>query len=172
MTRNLHALCIISLLLLTSGCTQAPPPADSHDADIQALKDNETQWNKDFAAKDAAKLLTHYTDDAVLMSPGSDPAVGKQAVRAVLTQMVGDSALSLKFEAARVEVAKSGDMAYTQGAYTLTLTDPVTKKPINDKGSYVTLYKKQPDGSWKAVSDIASSATPPSPPPPPKKQHS
>ena len=63
-------------------------------------------------------------------------------------------------------------MAYTQGAYTLTLTDPVTKKPINDKGSYVTLYKKQPDGSWKAVSDIASSATPPSPPPPPNKQHS
>jgi ketosteroid isomerase-like protein len=97
------------------------------------------------------------------------PLAGKEAIRSALKQMAADPALSLKFEATRVEVASAGDSAYTQGSYTLTVTDSATKKPVNDKGSYVTVYKKQADGSWKAVSDIASSSTPPMPPPAPKK---
>ena len=79
--------------------------------------------------------------------------------------MVSDPALSLKFHATKVEVAKSGDVAYTQGTYTLTLTDPQTKQVINDHGSYVTTYRKQPDGTWKAVADIATSEVPPPAPP-------
>jgi uncharacterized protein (TIGR02246 family) len=151
------------------GCTPASQPPDTHEADIQTIKDNEAQWNKDYQAKDVEKLVAHYSDDAVLVTPGSAPFSGKDAIRAALKEMVGDSALSLSFEAARVEVAKSGDLAYTQGSYTLTVTDPATKQPIHDKGSYATVYKKLADGTWKAVSDIASSATPPGPALPPKK---
>jgi ketosteroid isomerase-like protein len=56
----------------------------------------------------------------------------------------------------RVEVAKSGDLGYTQGTYTMTTTDPKTKKPVTDKGK----CKKQADGTWKAVADMSSSDTP------------
>jgi uncharacterized protein (TIGR02246 family) len=166
MKRSIQAAAITSLLgLAMVACNQAPPPtADTHDADVQAIKDNEAQWNKDFQAKDVDKLLAHYTDEAVLMSPGAGPSTGKDAIRSALQEMVGDNALVLSFTADRVEVAKSGDMAYTQGGYTMTITNPATKKPVNDKGSYVTVYKKQADGSWKAVSDIATSATPPAMP--------
>jgi ketosteroid isomerase-like protein len=79
--------------------------------------------------------------------------------------MVADPTVSLKFQPTKVEVAKSGDVAYTQGTYTLTLTDPQTKQLINDHGSYVTTYRKQPDGTWKAVVDIATSEVPPPTPP-------
>lgn len=82
--------------------------------------------------------------------------------------MLADPALSLKFHATRVEIAKSGDMAFTQGSYSMTMTDPASKKSMTDKGSYVTIYKKQADGSWKAVSDIATSENPPAPPAPKK----
>jgi ketosteroid isomerase-like protein len=63
-----------------------------------------------------------------------------------------------------VEVAKSGDLAYTQGTYQMTMTDPVSKHVIHDHGSYVTTYAKQPDGMWKAVADIATSEAPPAAP--------
>jgi hypothetical protein len=43
----------------------------------------------------------------------------------------------------------------------MTVTDPKTKKAITDKGTYVTGYRKQTDGSWKAVSDINTSELPP-----------
>jgi uncharacterized protein (TIGR02246 family) len=169
MTRKLFAFSTLALVALTTSCAQAPKSAETHDTDVQVIKDIEAQWNKEFDAKDVDKLAAHYADDAVLMSPGAPPTVGKVAIQTMLKQMVGDNALNLKFEAARIEVASGGDMAYTQGSYTMTMTDPSTKKPINDKGSYVTVYKKQADSSWKAVSDIASSATPPGPPPAPGK---
>jgi uncharacterized protein (TIGR02246 family) len=144
--------------LLLSGCS-----ADNRQAIVQALKDNEAQWNNDFAAKNADKLAAHYADNAVLMSPGMPAANGKAGIRKVFMEMVGDPALSLQFHASRVEVAQSGDMAFTQGSYQMTMTDPASKKVIHDRGSYVTTYGKQADGSWKAVADIATSEVPPAP---------
>ena len=150
------------LALIATACNQT---ANTHDADVQALKDVETQWNQDYVAKDPDKLVGHYADDAVLIAPGGPATIGKDAIRSALKQMVSDPTMTLKFQASKVDAASSGDMGYTQGSYTLTLTDPVSKQLINDHGSYVTVYRKQADGTWKAVSDIASSAVPPPPPP-------
>lgn len=157
-------LCGVALLsMLVAGCSQNAP--DTREADAKALKDLETQWNQDFASKDVDKLAAHYADNAVLMGPGMPASSGKDAIRAELKEMLSDPALSLKFEASKVEVAKSGDLAYTQGSYTMTMTVPGSKQTMNDHGSYVTAYSKQPDGTWKAVADIATSEVPPTPPP-------
>ncbi len=43
----------------------------------------------------------------------------------------------------------------------MTMTNPKTKKPVEDKGSYVTVYKKQADGNWKAIEDINTSEVAP-----------
>jgi len=71
--------------------------------------------------------------------------------------MLADPALTLKFQSSWVEVAKASDIAYTQGSYIMTMTDPHSKQVVNDHGSYVTTYSKQPDGSWNVVADIATS---------------
>ena len=162
--KRFATLCAISAMAFTiSACNQTP---DTHDADVKAIQDNEAQWNQDYAAKDNDKIVAHYADDAILIVPGTPSSSGREAIRNALKEMVSDPALSLKFHPSRVEVAKSGDVAYTQGTYTLTLTDPQTKQLINDHGSYVTTYRKQPDGTWKAVADIATSEVPPPAPPP------
>jgi uncharacterized protein (TIGR02246 family) len=160
-------LCATAAIALSmAACNPAPPPPpDTHDADVKAINEIEAQWNKDWAAKDADKIAANYADDAVLMTPGGDPLSGKDAIHNGLKQMVADSALSLSFQASKVDVAKSGDLGYTQGAYKMTMTDPATHKVINDHGTYVTTYHKQADGSWKAVADIATSSVPPMPPP-------
>lgn len=165
MVRLLTAFCAGGVLALMVGCTPAPPPPpDTHDADVQALKDNEAQWVQDYRAKDVDRLLAHYAADATLIAPGTPPGVGTDAIRGMLKEMVGDANFALTFQASRVEVSKAGDYGYTQGAYTITITDTKSKKPMQDSGSYVTVYKKQADGSWKAVSDIASSGPPAAPP--------
>lgn len=151
--------CAAAAALSLAGCGQSG--ADTREADMSALKANEAQWNQDWTAKDVDKMVAHYADDAVLMSPGMPSSAGKENIRKLLAGMASDPALSLKFEPSHVEVAKSGDIGFTQGAYTLTMTDPSSKKVINDHGSYVTTYRKQSDGSWKAVSDIATSEVPP-----------
>ena len=141
--------------------------SDTHDADVKAIKDGETQWNQDYASKNVDKIVSHYATDAVLMPPGMPTATGKDGIRTMLTPIMSDPALSLHFEATNIDIAKSGDLAYTRGKYTMDMTDPQTKQVVHDHGSYVTTYRKQPDNTWKAVDDIASSETPSIPIPPP-----
>ena len=170
MKRHFAAVGLFACALFSGACSQAPATApDTRDADAKAIRDTEDAWNKDYEGKDAAKVVAHYADDATLAAPGMPPAHGKDAVAKTIGEMVQDPALALKFQASRVEVAKGGDIAYSEGAYTLTMTHPETKKPFTDKGSYVTIYKKQADGSWKAVSDIATSEAMPAPPAAEKK---
>jgi len=148
----------ISLLVpLTAACSRAVRTLDS----AQAIRDIEANWNQDYLARDIDGLIDHYAEDAVLMAPGSPPSVGKKAIRKVLDGMVADPALSLKFSAARIDVAASGDLGYAQGSYLMTATDPRTKRVIHDYGSYVTTYRREADGRWKAVSEIATSEAAP-----------
>jgi len=142
-------------------CVQA---ADTRKADADSLRQIEKQWNQDFVMKNVDTLLAHYATDAVLMAPGIAASSGTAAIRKILAEMVADPAFSLKFQSARVEVAKSGDLAYTQGSYQMTMTDPHSRQVIHDRGTYVTTYRKQADGSWKAVADIATSEMSPGAP--------
>jgi ketosteroid isomerase-like protein len=70
---------------------------------------------------------------------------------------------SLTFASDKVDVAKSGDFGYSQGSFTQTWTGPKTKKVLTVKGKYVRVYKKQADGSWKVVAEIANEDAPPAP---------
>ena len=40
--------------------------------------------------------------------------------------------------------------------FTETFSDPTTKGPVSHQGSFVTVYKKQADGSWKVVEDFTA----------------
>lgn len=51
-------------------------------------------------------------------------------------------------------------MAYSQGTYTMTETNPRTRKPMTVEGTYLTVYTKQTDGSWKAVAYAFNSVSP------------
>src|SRR6185369_2829803 len=95
-----------------------------------------------------------------------------EAIKAVATEMLGTPGLDMSFVATSIVVAKSGDVAYSYGTYKLAATGP-DGKPVQDKGKYVTTWKKQADGSWKATADIINSdlpMTPASPPAPEKKK--
>ncbi|MGH9863540.1 MAG: YybH family protein, partial [Candidatus Acidiferrales bacterium] len=56
------------------------------------------------------------------------------------------------FSSTKVEVARSGDIAYELGTFELTGND-AKGKPQTTKGKYVVVRKKQA-GSWKAAADI------------------
>ena len=57
------------------------------------------------------------------------------------------------------DVIATGDYAIETGSVTMTL-QPKTGKAMNDVGKYLTVWKKQPDGSYKIIRDIANSDLP------------
>lgn len=171
MTRSSIGIGVLGFLML-AGCEQAPPPAppDTREADAKAIRDDEVAWNKDWASKDVQRIASHYADDASVEIPDVPIMTGKEAINSGLKPFMEDKNLSIDFHSAQVEVAKSGDLAYARGTYTMTSTDPKTKKRVVENGKYVTIYKKQADGSWNAVQDINNADAPAAPPKPPGKK--
>lgn len=159
MTRICFQVCSAVMLAVLIACGPQPAP-DTRAADEQAIRDTEAQWSRDTAAnKDVERFLTYYTEDASVLAPNSPIATGKEAIRATLKPLFGSPGFSLSFQTAKVEVARSGDLAYTHGTYTMTLSD-AKGNPVNDRGKYVTVYKKQADGKWKSVADMFNSDLP------------
>ena len=157
MMTSTKAFSLVSFaVLMLAGCSQAPPPAPAIDlaAEETKIRDLETAWNKDWAAKDVDKIAAHYADDAMLMTPGGPAMKGIAVIHEGLKPFMADPNMALSFAAQHVEVAKSGDVAFTQGTYTMTMSAPKTKKPSTEKGTYVTVYKKMANGTWMAMEDI------------------
>jgi uncharacterized protein (TIGR02246 family) len=153
--------CAVGLIVLLGGCSETPaPPADTSAADQKTIKDGETAWAADWASKDLDKIVSHYAADASVLIPDSPIMQGTSAIRTGLRNMLADKNLALSFTTSTAEVSKGGDLGYTQGTYSMTTTNPKTRKPVTEKGKYVTVYKKQADGSWKAIEDINNADAP------------
>ncbi len=156
----------LALLLLASACSQQTP-ADTRAADESAIRDLDAQWSNAAAANDLERTVSYYADDASLLPPNAPIATGKQAIRAAWASMLGPD-VAVSWQVSKVEVARSGDLAYSIGAYQLTMKDP-QGKPVTDRGKLVEVWKKQADGKWKTVADIFNSDLP-QPAPPEKKK--
>lgn len=138
---------------LLAGCDTAPEKADTAAIEQQILA-KEEEWNRAFANRDPEALASFFADDAAMAQPGEQLVRGKESIRKATEAFVQDPNLTVTFRANRVEVARSGDLAYTRGQYMLTSTDPSTNQPESSRGYYLTVWKKQPDDSWKAVEDF------------------
>jgi uncharacterized protein (TIGR02246 family) len=162
MLRKTSLIVCLALAALTVGCANAPapPPPDTRAADVQAVKDIEAAWVKDAATKDADKWASYFAEDGSGLYPGAGILNGKAAIKAAMAPYFADPNFSLAFQSTRTMASKGGDMVYSQGTYTMTMTNPKTKKPMTDKGKFLTVYTKQADGSWKAVVDTFNSDSP------------
>ena len=127
-------------------------PARDSAADAAAVAGTERGILAAFQAKDSAKLAGFYAQDAVVAMPGRGQVEGRDAIRGILEGDLKDPAFKLDFTSDKVEA--SGDLAYSRGRYTIGYTNPQTKKTETGRGSYVTVFKRQADGSWKVVSDL------------------
>jgi ketosteroid isomerase-like protein len=142
-------LVILTLGLATAAaCLAADPKIE------EALRDLDEQWSKAAGTKDVDKTVSFYSDDAVVMPPNAPRATTKEAMRAIWKDLLTDASISWKTK--EVEVAQSGDIGYTSGTYEVTMTDP-TGTPVNDRGKYLEVWKKQADGTWKCVIDMWNS---------------
>jgi uncharacterized protein (TIGR02246 family) len=108
-----------------------------------------------FEAKDAAKVNSYYAPDAVIATmPGRPAAKDERAVSKAIRDDIADPNFKMSLSHEKTDVAASGDLAYRRGSYDITATNPQTKKAEHIAGTYLTVFRKQADGSWKVVEDF------------------
>jgi len=144
-------LCLVVLAGLIRG-------AESKSSDEQTLRDLDAKWSAAAAAKDVDKTVSYYADDAIVLPANAPIATTKDTIRKLWQDVLTSPGTAMSWKSDKVEVARSGDMAYVSGTYQLTMND-ATGKPINDRGKYIVVWEKQ-GGTWKAAADIWNSDLP------------
>lgn len=134
----------------------AATPADTK-ADEKAIKDVEAASLADWKAKKADAVASHYATDATFYDSGQAAVNGQDKIQGAAGAFLKDPNFSLDYTNKATIVAGSGDLGYTKGTYHVTYTDPKTKQKASEDGNYLTIFRKQADGSWKALEDAAIS---------------
>ena len=118
------------------------------------LRDLDAKWAKAAATKDVEQTIAFYSDVAVVFPPNATSAATKEAIRNGWKEMFASSGFVISWQPTRVQVGKSGGMAWVSGTYELTMND-ANGKPSNDRGKYLEVWEKQTDGNWKCRADMS-----------------
>lgn len=147
---------LAAILILVAGCG----PKTNAPGDVAAIKAMTSAWTQASNAGDATALAELYADNAVRIKENAPSDVGKDAILSGLRTYY--DMYSAK-EADVVEDAQVvGDFAFARGTYANKATPKVPGVAvIDDKGKWVSIYRRQPGGSWKMVADIWNTDLPP-----------
>lgn len=142
--RSIHIHLLFSLVLLSCGTNDQ--------MEIEAIQAVSSARAEAFNQGNASAIAEHFTEDAVLMPPGSSSMVGRDAVEAYY-QAIFDE-FHTELESGYKEVEVSGKLAYGRGYAKVKLTPKAGGETTSSEAEYINILKKQPDGSWKTTHDI------------------
>jgi ketosteroid isomerase-like protein len=142
-------------LLVATGCQET--------VDHKDLQNSLLQADREFAQLSAQEGVAvafdrFMAEGATLFRQGAPPYVGRQAIR---TLFAGEDTGTLAWEPYYADVAASGDLGYTLGRYVYRSAGG-EEAPQISHGHYVSIWRRQSDGTWKYVFD-AGIRTPASP---------
>lgn len=153
---NMDRVRSAALLLLMGAVTllgckgQVREPAVSQ-ADAAAIRQADLDFVVYAVAGDWDALAAFYTEEAVVMPPNQELVIGRTAIRnlySVLT--ISDFSLET------VEIDGRGDLVFSRGTYSWTVAVG-EGEPVADHGKWLTIWRKQADGTWLLSQDIWNS---------------
>jgi ketosteroid isomerase-like protein len=143
------------------GCQR---PAGLSEADLTAIRQADANDMKLMNAKDWKGDAALLSEDAIEMPPNQAAVQGKADIQAWEEAFPPFS----NFLEQSLEIEGQGDLAFDRGTYSMTLT-PAGAAPIEDHGKYLTIWRKQADGSWKVLRAMYNSDVSAAPAPAPEK---
>ena len=156
--------CCIGLAVSTLACSKAPAENNNRTNERTqaeaAIRQQEDAQIKAIGARQLDATVSYYGNGAILSAPNAPDARSKDEVRQTWAQILASVPAGVPFNAGttQVEVANSNDLGYALGFYTID-------NPPSDKGTFVDIWKKQTDGSWKTMVAVIKSDMPSAPPP-------
>ncbi len=158
---RLFGLLLLAALLL-SACQpvmaqpQAPPSDEEVTTAVNAVW---REYEATLLAGDADRWIAQWMDDGVQMPPNMPPRVGKETIFAAVSGFLSQYEYT-DFVIDNEDAVASGDLAFARGTYAATFVAKSGGDPATVEGKYMTILRRQPDGSWKIYRDIFNSNVP------------
>ena len=144
----------------TTTAASAPAASAGYAADLAAISAFNVQYLKAINAGDINALSALTDDDHIAITPGRPPLVGKAA------NVAANGRAYQQFNIAEnwipVETVIDGNLAYQRGSFTVAATAKagVTARPVGGTGTFLRIYRRQPDGSWIMTRDMFNTEQP------------
>jgi len=149
--------------LFLLACTSPGPTSVPFDgvAEATTLMKRDAEWaDLATAGKDVEKIVSYWSDDAIIMEPGQPVVEGKAAIRAYIAQSLSTPGFKIHWVSQRPTFSADGTMAYMRGADEMTVPGPDKGAPMTLHLQGYSIWRKDADGQWRCVVDIANEAAP------------
>ena len=137
---------------------------DSSTAQATLLR-RDAEW-ADLAksGKDVDRIVSYWTDDALLIFPGQPTIEGKKAIRTYVASSLATPGFSIHWVSEKPEFSPDGKLAYMRGTDEVTVPG-ADGKPVSLHLRGISVWRMEPDGQWRCAADVSNEA--PSAPAPP-----
>jgi uncharacterized protein (TIGR02246 family) len=111
------------------------------------------------AVKGAAGWASFFAEDGKMYGADGNLVTGRAAIRELMAPSFADPKNSLRWEPTHAAVSQGGDLGWTTGKSKRRVLGADGKVTERD-GRYLTVWRKQRDGSWKAEIDVGNAGPP------------
>lgn len=145
---------LLIVTAITMGCSQT--------IDIETEKGALLKTDRDFSAFSAdsgaaAAFMNFMADSATILRDNAHPFTGRESIGQLFSTWPATATLT--WEPVFAEVSQSADLGYTIGRYLYTNVDTAGTE-VSGEGYYITIWKKQTDGTWRFVFDTGTDGLP------------
>jgi ketosteroid isomerase-like protein len=147
-------LAVILLLLLCFPALSAAQRQPSKDSAL--LVKLEADFAKAVAEHGRTAFVAYFAEDGVELEDGGGITTREEMKK----QAPWPEGTSLTWTPVHADLANSGDLGYTYGNYIFKSKNK-EGKIVASYGKYMSVWKKQQDGSWKVVVDMGNSSPEP-----------
>jgi ketosteroid isomerase-like protein len=102
---------------------------------------------------DLERILSYWTDDAVVMAPGLPVIVGKDALRLYVQGSMQIPGFKITWTTTDVTFSPDGNLAYLFSRNAVTMNTPAGT-PNTTAGRAVTIWRRESDDEWRCAVDI------------------
>lgn len=139
---------LITLLLFIFSC-ETNNSKDMTEKWKQEIRESEADFAAMLNQKGLHDAFVAYAAENAVIMRNNKVITGKKAIDEHYKNV---DTKTLTWSPDFVEVSSSGDLGYTYGTYQYTFKDSLGNEHV-DTGIFHTVWKRQPDGSWKYVWD-------------------
>ena len=145
------------VLVVSGACAR---PSFDVAAEQQKLLRRDAEWaDTASAGKDLEKIVSYWSDDAMVVEPGQPVYEGKAAIRDYVAASLKIPGFKIHWVSEKPVFSPDGKMAYMPGVDEMTVPGPNgALMTVHMRG--ISIWRRDPDGEWRCVADIANEPPP------------
>jgi uncharacterized protein (TIGR02246 family) len=118
----------------------------------KAIDKGNAQWIDAWDKADASLIAGLFAPDGVMLGSNGKFFKSPKQILEHLKPVMEGAGKGVKATVTTVDLWLDGDTAYETGRYSYKF--PEKSQPVTEEGRYVTIWKRQTDGSWKIIMDM------------------